>query len=268
MRIGDGNTGCSLNQMGAYLEELWISGKSIIRKSNDGHMTHGGAAVLFPFGNRIRNAVYEYNGIEYKLPKNDGENSIHGLVRNILFNYISGNNYVEFYTYFRNVSYPGNAEISVRYEINGTELKTVFTVKSLSGTIPVEIGFHPYFTVTGKYSIDYSGNAMKLQYKDVYFPDGRYIPVNLRRLDLRTAKLDNAYIIDSDISLRDENHGILISRENMPYTVIYNGEFAGNNAIAVEPMTGAPDVYHNGIGLITLKAGEKFHCSYSVSLLE
>lgn len=268
MRIGDGNTGCSLNQMGAYLEELWISGKSIIRKSNDGHMTHGGAAVLFPFGNRIRNAVYEYNGIEYKLPKNDGKNSIHGLVRNVLFNYISGNNYVEFYTYFRNISYPGNAEISIRYEINGTELKTIFTVKSLSGTIPVEIGFHPYFSVTGKYSIDYSGNAMELQYKDVYFPDGQYIPVTLRKIDLRKSKLDNAYIIDSDIYLRDENHRILISRENMPYTVIYNGQYAANDAIAVEPMTGAPDVFHNGMGLITLQKGKEFRCSYSVSLQE
>ena len=268
MRIGDGNTGCSLNQMGAYLEELWISGKSIIRKSNDGHMTHGGAAVLFPFGNRIRNAVYEYNGIEYKLPKNDGENSIHGLVRNILFNYISGNNYVEFYTYFRNVSYPGNAEISVRYEINGTELKTVFTVKSLSGTIPVEIGFHPYFTVTGKCSLDYSGTVMELQYVDQYFPDGKLVATNLRKTELRTLKLDNAYKIDSDIYLRDENHEVLIRRVNMPYTIIYNGKYAGSNAIAVEPMTGAPDVYHNRIGVIELKNGQKFQCSYSVSLLE
>lgn len=268
MRIGDGETGCRLNQMGAYLEELWINGKSIIRKSPDEHATHGGSAVLFPFGNRIKNAVYDYNGREYRLPKNDGKNSIHGLVRDILFNYISGKSYVEFYTYFRNRSYPGNAEISVRYEIHKNEFKTIFTVKSVLGVIPVEIGFHPYFTVTGKYSIDYMGNAVELQYRDQYFPDGRYVQVNLRKTDLRTLKLDNAYKIDSDIYLRDEIHEILIRKENMPYTVIYNGKYAGNNAIAVEPMTGAPDVYHNGMGLIKLENREKFQCSYSVSLLE
>ena len=27
----------------------------------------------------------------------------------------------------------------------------------------------------------------------------------------------------------------------MPYIVIYNGEHAGNNAVAIEPMTGAPE---------------------------
>ena len=268
MILGDKDTGCSLNQTGAYLEELWINGSTIIRKSPDGHVTHGGAAVLFPFGNRIKNAVYSYNSMEYHLPENDGKNSIHGLVRDVLFNYIHGKNYIEFYTYFTNNSYPGNAEISIRYEIKGKEFKTIFTVKSVSGSIPVEIGFHPYFRVTGKYSIDYSGNAMELEYKDEYFPDGRYRPVDLRKADLRTSKFDNAYLIDSDISIKDENHEILIRRENMPYTVIYNGEYAGNDAVAVEPMTGAPDVYHNGMGLITLEEEETFMCSYSVSLLE
>ena len=141
-------------------------------------------------------------------------------------------------------------------------------MKSISGSIPVEIGFHPYFMVTGKYSIDYSGNAMELEYRDEYFPDGRYLPVDLRKADLRTTKFDNAFLFDSDISLRDENHEILIKKKNMPYTVIYNCEYAGNDAVAVEPMTGAPDVYHNGMGLITLEKGEKFRCSYSVSLLK
>lgn len=268
MILETGNIQCRLNQKDAYLEELFIAGKSIIRKSPDGHATHGGAAVLFPFGNRIRNAVYDYKGKEYRLPANDGNNSIHGLVRNMLFNYISGNNYVEFYTYFRNESYPGEAEINIRYEIHENEFKTIFTVKARSGTIPVEIGFHPYFTVSGKCSIDYRANALELQYEDQYFPDGKFVPVNLSKVDLRTLKLDNAYKIDSDIYLRDEKHEILIRKENMPYTVIYNGKYAGNNAVAVEPMTGAPDVYHNRIGLIELKNGQKFQCSYSVSLLK
>jgi aldose 1-epimerase len=268
MMLETGSVKCRLNQRGAYLEELFIHGKSIIRKSPDRHATHGGAAVLFLFGNRIRGAVYNYKGKEYRLPQNDGKNSIHGLVRDMLFNYIAGKNYTEFYTYFSSESYPGVAEISVRYEVHENEFRTVFTVKSISGTIPVEIGFHPYFTVTGRYSIGYTGEALELEYRDRYFPDGKYIPVNLKYTDLRELSLDNAFLIDSNILLEDEHHRILIKRENMPYTVIYNGEYAGNNAIALEPMTGAPDVYHNGIGLIELEKGRVFRCSYSVSLLK
>ena len=52
----------------------------------------------------------------------------------------------------------------------------------------------------------------------------------------------------------------------MPYIVIYNGEHAGNNAVAIEPMTGAPDAYHNGIGIISLDKGNEFKCSYSIEV--
>ncbi|WMT50701.1 MAG: aldose 1-epimerase [Ferroplasma sp.] len=268
MILENGKTKCSLNPMGAYLEELYIDGKSIIRKSPDRHVTHGGAAVLFPFGNRIRNADYYYGGLEYRLPENDGRNSIHGLVRDRLFNYISGKYYMEFYTYFRSKSYPGIAWIGVRYEIQENEFRTLFTVKSILRTIPVEIGFHPYFTVDGEYSIDYTGSAMELEYRDGYFPDGNYFPVNLKQTHMSKLKLDNAFMIDSDIILSDESHRVLIKRKNMPFAVIYNGEYAGGNAVAIEPMTGAPDVYHNGIGLINLEKGKTFQCSYSISLLE
>ena len=268
MILESGKTRCSLNPMGAYLEELYIDGKSIIRKSPDRHVTHGGAAVLFPFGNRIRNADYFYGGLEYHLPQNDGKNSIHGLVRSMLFNYISGKDYIEFYTYFRSKSYPGIAGISVRYEIQENEFRTLFTVKSLSRTIPVEIGFHPYFTVNSEYSIDYTGTAMELEYKDEYFPDGNYFTVNLKHTDMNRLKLDNAFLIESDILLSDENHRVLIKRKNMPFAVIYNGEYAGENAVAIEPMTGAPDVYHSEIGLVNLEKGKIFQCSYSISLLQ
>ncbi len=268
MILENRNVKCRLAQRGAYLEELFINGETIIRKSRDNHKTHGGAAVLFPFGGRIRNAVYYYNGKEYNLPANDGKNSIHGLVRDILFNYIAGKNYVEFYTYFRDSSYPGIAEISIRYEIHENVFSTLFTVKSVSGSIPVEIGFHPYFNVTGKYSIDYSGNAMELKYKDGYFPDGNYFPVDLKNKDMSEINLDNVFLINSDILLRDENHEIIIKSENMPYTVIYNGKYAGDNSVAIEPMTGAPDVYHNKMGLIDLEKGRTFQCAYSIELLK
>ena len=81
-------------------------------------------------------------------------------------------------------------------------------------------------------------------------------------------KLDNAFLIESDILLSDENHRVLIKRKNMPFAVIYNGEYAGENAVAIEPMTGAPDVYHSEIGLVNLEKGKIFQCSYSISLLQ
>ena len=86
----------NFNPVGAYLEDLQKDGTPIIRKSNDKNSTHGGAAVLFPFGNRIQNAEYSFNNKQYSLPENDGKNSIHGLVRELPFDSNSGDNYIEF----------------------------------------------------------------------------------------------------------------------------------------------------------------------------
>ena len=85
----------NFNSRGAYLEYLEKDGIDLIRKSLDGNSTHGGGAVLFPFGNRVRNAEYTYDNRNYQLPRNDGKNSIHGLVRDLIFDSIECDNYID-----------------------------------------------------------------------------------------------------------------------------------------------------------------------------
>jgi aldose 1-epimerase len=266
MKLEFNDITCNINPRGAYLEELKTDNYEIIRKSPDGHSTHGGSAVLFPFGNRIRNAEYKYMNKEYRLPANDGENSIHGLVRDLDFDYDGGSSYVEFYRHFQSDSYPGEAMIKIKYEIGKNSFKTTFKVKSITGLIPVEIGFHPYFKVNGKYSVSYKGTMEKLEYVDTHFPDGKTFPVDLNGKELNSMNLDNTFYTNSSITLHDNFHSIIIRRTNMPYLVIYNGQYAGNNSVAIEPMTGAPDAYHNGMGLISLPRGKDFECSYSIDM--
>ena len=261
----NGFTG-SFDSKGAYLEYLEKDGIDLIRKSPDGNSTHGGAAVLFPFGNRVRDAEYTYDNRNYQLPRNDGKNSIHGLVRDLIFDSIEGDNYIEFSRHLQSDSYPGEAEIKIRYEFSENSFETTFCVKSLTGKIPVEIGFHPYFIIDGAYSIAYSGTMKKLNYSDKYFPDGTTTTVNYNGKEINNMKLDNCFYLNSPISIRDKTHSVTIIRKNMPYIVIYNGEHAGNNAVAIEPMTGAPDAYHNGIGILSLDKGNDFKCAYSIEV--
>ncbi len=256
-----------LDPKGAYLDSLHRDNIGIIRKSTDENTTHGGAAVLFPFGNRIRNAEYRYNNKEYFLPKNDGENSIHGLVRDIVFDSNSGDNFVEFSNYFKSGSYPGEAEIKVKYEVVGNVFVISFYVKSMTETIPVEVGFHPYFNVNGSYSISYNGTMKKFNYTDVYFPDGSTSDVDYNKKGLNNLSLDNTFYLDSPVILKDKTHSVRIIRNNMPYLVMYNGQYAGDDSIALEPMTGIPDVYHNLTGLISLDKNAGFMCSYSIEII-
>ena len=264
MDIKINNTVASLDEKGAYLRELKSGNNIIIRKTFDGSETHGGAVVFFPFGNRVKNAEYEYKNVKYNLPKNDGNNSIHGLIRNEVFDCKKIKNGIEFYKNFENNSYPGRASIKIDYEIGNNSFNAHFHVKSLDREIPVEIGFHPYFYISGSYSIDYSKDLKMMNYVDTYFPDGTYTALDFKNKDLSNIILDNAFYLDGNIVLKDEKHTVKIIRYNMPYIVLYNSLYANGNSIAIEPMTGAPDAFNNGIGLVNLKKDQEFKCGYSI----
>jgi aldose 1-epimerase len=107
-----------------------------------------------------------------------------------------------------------------------------------------------------------------MNYVDTYFPDGTYTDLDLKNKNLLDIVLDNAFYLDSDIILNDDAHTVKIIRYNMPYIVLYNGIYANRNSIAIEPMTGAPNVFNNHIGLINLKKNHEFKCGYSVELLK
>ncbi|MEM0140389.1 MAG: hypothetical protein QXZ44_07275, partial [Ferroplasma sp.] len=212
-------------------------------------------------------AEYTYNGKKYLLPKNDGKNSIHGLVRDINFDYETENTQAIFTTVLNDASYPGSARISIIYKLEKNRFTTGVIIESLDHSIPVEVGFHPYFHIEKPYSINYKSSLKMMNYIDDYFPDGTYKEVNLKNNDLSQMSLDNTFLPeDNSMQLKYGNHVIAITRNNMPYIVLYNGSSAGSDSIAIEPMTGAPDVYHNHIGLAKLEPGEKFECSYSISL--
>ncbi len=267
MKLSFNNIFAEFNEKGAYLKDLYMNNIQIIREESDNISTHGGSAVLFPYANRVKNAEYEYNSIKYNLPKNDKNNSIHGLIGDEIFEHSSGKCYIEFFKNFRNFAYPGEAFIKIRYEIKNNEFITKFSVKSVNTDIPVEIGFHSYFNIYGTPEIKVENKAYKLEYMDNFFPDGNSSLIDLNSLNLLKTKLDNTFYVKDNILLNDDKHSIIIKRFNMDFIVIYNGEYAGNDSIAIEPMTGAPVAFNNNIGLINLKKNEIFECGYSIELI-
>ena len=66
------------DSIGAYIKSLSLSGVDILMETPDGEQTHGGAALLIPYANRVRNASYTWNGKEYHLPKTMGNTAYMG----------------------------------------------------------------------------------------------------------------------------------------------------------------------------------------------
>jgi galactose mutarotase-like enzyme len=49
------------------------------------------------------------------------------------------------------------------------------------------------------------------------------------------------------------------------FIMLYNGEYAENSYVAVEPMSSAIDSFNSGEALVVLKKGEVFETGFSVN---
>lgn len=248
---------------GAYVQSIILNGVDLLKESHDGKDTHGGMALLLPFANRIRNAEYKWNGQEYDLPKNNGEHSIHGLTRDVEWTIAHrGRNSVALWYKLDSSDYPVPLYIKVRFTISETGF-TVQVEARNEGDIPAPFmaGMHPYFNTVDSWHLESPQTLLYLNYKDLYFPDGTFeacFPENIGSVD--GASYDNTFISGNSINLVTGNRKVLIANEQMPYLVVYNGEYAEGKSVALEPMTAAPDSYNNHIGLITIKPGDSFKC--------
>lgn len=252
-----------INSTGAYVRNLVLDGRDILMPSGDGKDTHGGMAVMLPFANRIRNAEYVWEGKTYRLPRNNGIHSIHGLTRGVEWNIVHrGEDTVSLSYSLISGGYPGPLYLKASYELGGSEFKIAVEARN-EGKInaPFMAGMHPYFTFDGTWTLESRRNLLMLNYRDRYFPDGTVESVKPESISSESGKTyDNTFIAGSPLILDSKGYRIRITTKEMPYLVIYNGEYSRGKSVALEPMTGAPDSFNNRIGLIAIPPGESFRC--------
>ena len=126
------------------------------------------------------------------------------------------------------------------------------------------MGFHPYF-LARDWTLQTTGRAYRYTLADRYFPTGEREESDLRGLGQAT-HLDDLFKVSGTVTLTESSHRLTIARKNMPYLVLFNGKYAEGRSLAIEPYTGLPDAYNNGIGFVKLRAGGEFACGYKVGL--
>ncbi|MDP4087733.1 MAG: aldose epimerase family protein [Bacillota bacterium] len=115
-------------------------------------------AIIGRFGNRIEDARFELNGVEYKLAKNDGENTLHGGIKG--FDKVvwqaeivekEGLQCLEL-TYLSKdgeEGYPGNLDVKVTYTLTeDNALKIDYFAVSDKDTV-INLTNHSYFNLAG-----------------------------------------------------------------------------------------------------------------------
>ncbi|RAJ00261.1 aldose 1-epimerase [Chitinophaga skermanii] len=226
---------------------------------------------LSPFACRINDGAYNWQSQQYKVEKTP----IHGLLFDQAFT-ITQQQAEDAYASVTmqhaykatDGGYPFTYTCHVQYRLlQDTQLEVTSTITNThNATIPIMDGWHPYFT-TGT-PVDQLQLRMAstdiVEFNDKLIPTGKTLPYEaFEQLgSLNGVFLDNSFILNQQAkqplaSLIDPVKGITIDFYPQPsYPILQVYTPPHRNSIAIENLSGAPDAFNNGIGLVQLAPGQ------------
>ena len=170
-------------------------------------------AIVGRYGNRIAHGKFELDGKTFTLPKNDGDNTLHGGTRGfdkVVWSAHAVDSGVEF-TYLSkdgDMGFPGNLTATVRYTLQGTSLHIDYSATTDKDTV-VNLTNHSYFNLAGEGSGDILQHRLKIDASrftpvdTTLIPTGELKPVADTPFDFRTAHAIGERIDGTDEQLRN-----------------------------------------------------------------
>lgn len=230
------------------------------------------SAKLSPFACRMKNARYTFGGKPYEIEQKQANgHALHGLVYNQDFHLVntqadahSATAVFEHDYQRRDSGYPFHYSLRVTWELgpqNRLCCRTTLINRSQT-SIPIADGWHPYFNLGGTldaHRLQVNSNS-RMEYDTDMCPTGHMI--NDDRFEngrlLKDLMLDNGFVLRNNgqpaCILQNEKWQLTVSSvANYGFLQLYIPP--NRNSIAIEVMSGAPDAFNNGIGLIVLEAG-------------
>jgi aldose 1-epimerase len=164
-------------------------------------------ALIGRYANRIAHATFTLEGKKYEVPKNDGDNSLHGGTHgfnNVVWKGKAIPNGVEL-TYVSNdgeAGYPGNLTAVVRYTLVGSDLRIEYSATTDKDTV-VNLTNHSYFNLAG--NGDILGHQLTLHASRFTPVDATLIPTGeLKAVDSTPFDFRKPTPIGSRIDTADE----------------------------------------------------------------
>jgi len=245
------------------------------------------SAKLSPFVCRIQDASYRYQGALYHLEKFSMNGSaIHGLLFDEPFTVADskaaeGAATVALQYAYRgsDVGYPFLFDCTIRYTLTGNSIRLETEITNRDHrSLPLADGWHPYFTLGGSINdLDLQFHSHEMLEFVNLIPSGRKLSnAHFNRFErIGNTELDNSFLLDPGAPnplciLRDPRAGVQIEispDESYPILQIYTPPH--RRSIAIENLSGAPDNFNNGIGLLELQPGEqkRFSTTYTIRII-
>jgi aldose 1-epimerase len=132
-------------------------------------------AIVGRYANRIAHGAFELDGKKYSLPKNNGENSLHGGTRGFDKVVWQGKQIADgveltFVSQDGDQGYPGTLTATVRYTLAGNALHIDYSATTTADTV-VNLSNHSYFNLAGAGNGDILGEQIRLN-------ASRYTPID------------------------------------------------------------------------------------------
>jgi aldose 1-epimerase len=244
-------------------------------------------AKLSPFVCRIKDAQYSYQGALYTIEKfTMGRHALHGLLFDEPFVLSTSKTTASLasialqYRYRgTDPGYPFSFDCMVRYTLQGPSVRLVTEIMNMDHrSLPLADGWHPYFTL-GKPidDLELQFHAHEMLELDDLIPTGRLLTNSrFNRFEkLGKTELDNAFWLDKNATppvciLKDPvGHVQIEISPDDTYPVLQLFTPSHRRSIAIENLSGAPDNFNNGMGLLELQPGEQkvFSTTYTIRVL-
>jgi aldose 1-epimerase len=231
--------------------------------------------VLAPWPNRVRDARYRFDGVDHRLEVSEPERrtALHGLV---LWSRWSGRRSdprraTLSYDLAPQTGYPFSLRLAVDYELESDGVALTLRATNVgSRRAPFGAGLHPYLaTPSDDVTLELPAR-MRIPVDDRQLPAGPPIAVQGTDQDFRRARpltrvsldrcfgdlvRDPAGVARVRLATRLGTRALAVwMDESFQFIQVYTVP----GAIAIEPMTCAPDAFNSGDGLIVLEPGASF----------
>ena len=275
-------------EVGAGLQQYTFGGADVTGSYADDELPPKGCGItLVPWPNRIKDGKYTFEGTSYQLALTEpaSRNAIHGLGRwarwtkvrhepdsvSLRLDIVPQN------------GYPFEVRVDVTYALH-TEYGLRVTLAATNkgrGRAPFGAGSHPYLSTRGHALAD---TTLQLPAREILVVDDLQVPVGVRPVAgsdrdlrrgrrLRTLRLDDGFtgLTTSDgqgvAELRTPDGGArLWFDETFRFLQVFTRDALTPDrpAVAIEPMTCAPNAFNTGAGLIVLDPGGTWTGSWGI----
>ena len=270
-------------EVGGGIREYSVAGRDVLEPYALDQMcdaAHG--APLIPWPNRLADGRYSFAGAEHQLALDEPEqgNAIHGLLRWRAWTELEHEtDRVRLGARLLAMpGYPFSLEVSIAYELVEEGLTVTTEARNVGpGECPFGAGQHPYLSAGGA---PLDGCTLHLQAATRLLTDERQIPVGREPVaggpyDYTTPRpVGELRIDDAFTDLARDGDGLARARlecpdgaavelwadARYPFLEVFSGdplpEPRRRRALAVEPMSCAPNAFRSGDGLVRLAPGE------------